>query len=184
MVVTDLGTAKHRGNNQGHSLEVSSLSSNPSETRHIAPLLQWRWIITAFCLNTLIEVMCQDHMPAAFLFITWATLDTARTKRLKERRGNVARCGINSSEVDTLSWTNRLEFVKVDTMRDWRRQQHRLGRLFILPVVWGRYQLERIMHLSKLSSVILKEDNKHLRRYASTKSTKMTVYNADRMFVT
>lgn len=40
------------------------------------------------------------------------------------------------------------------------------------------------MHLSKLSSVILKEDNKHLRHVASTKSPKMREYNADRMFVT
>lgn len=40
------------------------------------------------------------------------------------------------------------------------------------------------MHLSKLSSVILKEDNKHLRHVASTKSPKMRGYNADRMFVT
>lgn len=40
------------------------------------------------------------------------------------------------------------------------------------------------MHLSKLSSVILKEDNKHLRHYAPTKSTAMIAHSADRMFVT
>lgn len=38
MAVTDLSTAKHKGNNQACSLEVSFLSSNPCETSCVAPL--------------------------------------------------------------------------------------------------------------------------------------------------
>ncbi len=37
VVVTDLSTAKHRGNNQGRSPEASPLSSNPCETSCTAP---------------------------------------------------------------------------------------------------------------------------------------------------
>lgn len=37
VVVTDLSAAKHRGNNQARSLEVSPVSFNPSETSGAAP---------------------------------------------------------------------------------------------------------------------------------------------------
>lgn len=99
----------------------------------------------------------------------------------------MSRCGINSSEVDSLSRTDMLKLVTVVTTRRPETSAsvvRLLGRFLFLPPVRGRDKLERIMHLSKLSSVILKDDNKYLRHYASTESTKMTVYNADRMSVT
>lgn len=171
MTSTDPNTAEHRGNNQVHSLEVSPLSTNPCGTSCAAS--EEKNNHSSWFQHFHRGRVSRSHITSSLLLHEehWTQQEQKNVKTWDQQfRGGLA-----------LLDRDKLEFIIAVRVRHWRCHQHCLGRLFIFTA--GLRQLERIMHLSKLS-VILKEDNKHQRHYASTKSTKMRIHNADRMFVT
>lgn len=100
VAVTDLSTAKHRGNNQARSPEVSPLSSNPCETSCTAPE-EMNNHSTQFQHSRRGRVSRSHTSRLPVYYMS----NPGHSKNKKERKKKMSRCGISSSEVDTLSCT-------------------------------------------------------------------------------
>lgn len=121
-------------------------------------------------------VVCQDHTHTSRLPVYYTSKPGHGESREEEENHQEQQFRGGHALLDK----DKLESVIVVRMRDRRRRQRRSDGLFIFAA--GLRQVETWKGLCTyptLASVILKEDNKHLRHHASTKSPKMSIYNAD-----
>lgn len=101
VAVTDLGTAKHRGNNQACSPEVSPLSSNPCETRRAAPEEMNNH--SARSQHSHRGRVSRSHTSSLSVYYMSGRGHSEKRKEAKIKK--MSRSWISGSEVDTLSWT-------------------------------------------------------------------------------
>lgn len=97
VAVTDLGTAKHRGNNQARSPEVSPLSSNPCETSRTAPEEMNNHSARS-------QRSHRGHVSRSHTSSLSVYYMSGENRKGREDK-KMSRSWISGSEVDTLSWT-------------------------------------------------------------------------------
>lgn len=134
VAVTDLSTAKHRGNNQTRSPEVSPLSSNPCETSCTAPE-EMNNHSTQFQHSRRGRVSRSHTSRLPVYYMS----NPGHSKNKKERKKkNVKTWDQQFRGGHALLDRDELEFVIVVRLRDRRRQQCCLGDCLFLPLVRGR----------------------------------------------
>lgn len=136
VAVTALSAAKHRGNNQVRSLEVSPLSFNPCETSCTAPEEMNNHSTSASTLAQGSCVKITHQQPSRLLHEQPWTQQEQKGKKRKEEKNDKMRdqqFRVGHALLDR----DKLDFVIVVRMRDWRCQQ---SRLFIFAA--GSKQIE------------------------------------------
>lgn len=128
VAVTDLGTAKHRGNNQACSPEVSPLSSNPCETRCAAPEEMNNH--SARSQHSHRGRVSRSHTSSLSVYYMSGRGHSEKRKEAKIKK-NVKKLDQRFRGGHALLDWGRLGFVVAVRMRDRRRQRRRSGRLFI-----------------------------------------------------
>ena len=101
VAVTDLGTAKHKGNNQARSPEVSPLSSNPCETSCTAPEEMNNH--SARSQHSHRGHVSSSHTSSLSVYYMSGRGHSENRKGREDKI--MSRSWISGSEVDTLSWT-------------------------------------------------------------------------------